>query len=83
MNTDEKSLSRVADLIKAKYYPEQYAAEQKAKEKHLKETLAFIEGVKTALALQEEEEAKNEDIKKSNILFKTDPLHPRGWSRNK
>ena len=83
MNTDEKSLSRVADLIKAKYHPEQYAAEQKAKEEHLKETLAFVEGVKAALALQEEEEAKNEDIKKSNILFKTDPLHPRGWSRNK
>lgn len=82
MNTDEKSLNRVADLIKAKYHPEQYAAEQKAKEEHLKETLAFVEGVKAALALQEEEKAKNEEIAKSQILFVSDPLNPRGWSRN-
>lgn len=82
MNNNDKSISMVADLIKAKYHPEQYAAEQKAREEHLKETLAFVEGIKAALALQEEEKAKEAEIKKSNILFKTDPLHPRGWSKN-
>lgn len=60
MNND-KSISMVADLIKAKYHPEQYAAEQKAKEEHLKETLAFVEGIKAALALQEEEKATRLD----------------------
>lgn len=82
MNNNDKSISMVADLIKAKFHPEQYAAEQKAKEEHLKETLAFVEGVKAALALQEEEKAKDAELKKANILFKTDPLNPRGWSRN-
>lgn len=52
MNADiEKSKKAVQDLIKQKYNPELYEAEQ-------------------------------EDLKKSKILFKTDPLHPRGWTKN-
>lgn len=82
MNNNDKSITMVADLLKQKYHPKEYAAEQKAKEEHLKETLAFVEGVKAALALQEEEQAKETELKKANILFKTDPLNPRGWSRN-
>ena len=77
MNNNDKSITMVADLLKQKYHPKEYAAEQKAKEEHLKETLAFVEGVKAVLALQEEE------LKKANILFKTDPLDPRGWTKNK
>lgn len=82
MNNNDKSISMVADLIKAKYHPEQYAAEQKAKEEHLKETKAFIDGVLAAYNQRKQEEAEQEEIKKSNVLFKTDPLNPRGWRRN-
>lgn len=75
-------MDETTKILLKQFHPERYEEEQKAKEKHLEETLAFVEGIKAALALQEEEKAKEAEIKKSNILFKTDPLHPRGWSKN-
>ncbi|MFY1051177.1 hypothetical protein ACOQNP_06080 [Ectopseudomonas khazarica] len=83
MNNDiEKSKKAVQDLIKQKYSPQEWEAEQEAKQKHLAETLAFVDGVLAAYNQRKEEEAKQEDLKKSKILFKTDPLHPRGWTKN-
>lgn len=82
MNTDEKSLNRVADLLKQKYKPELYEQEQKEKAESLKDTLNFIDGVLAVFYQQKEKEAKEEEIAKSKILFVTDPLHPRGWRRN-
>lgn len=83
MNNNDKSITMVADLLKQKYHPKEYAAEQKAKEEHLKETLAFVEGVEAALALKEEEKAKDAELKKANILFVTDPTSHCGFRPNK
>ncbi|WP_165674347.1 hypothetical protein [Metapseudomonas otitidis] len=82
MNND-KSISRVAEIIKAKYHPEQYKAEQEQKQRELNETLAFVDGVLAAYNAQKEKESKEAEIAKSQILFVTDPLHPRGWTKNK
>ncbi len=82
MNTDEKSLNRVADLLKQKYKPELYEQEQKEKAESLKDTLSFIDGVLAAYNQRKQEEAEQEEIRKSNVLFVTDHLHPRGWRRN-
>lgn len=70
------SLSLVGELIKKKYKPEQYAAEQAAKEESLKEMLAFVDGVLTAY---NQAKAKEEEIKKSGILFVSDPSSPCGF----
>lgn len=82
MITDiEKSKKAVQDLIKQKYQPAQWEAEQVQKKKEIDEMLAFVEGVVAEFNRKKSEEEKDAELKKANILFKTDPLNPRGWSR--
>ncbi|MCY1294410.1 hypothetical protein D3C85_1284490 [compost metagenome] len=75
MNQD-KSKSRVRDILKQKYNPEQWKAEQEQKERETAELLAFVEGIKAALSASEEiEKKKNAD----SILFRSDPTSPCGF----
>ncbi len=82
MNNNDKSITMVADLLKQKYHPQEWEAEQAQKKKETAELLAFVEGVVAEFNRKKDEEAKDAELKKANILFKTDPLNPRGWIRN-
>lgn len=70
----EKSKLAVRKLIMKEHRPEQYAEEQAEKEKALAETLAFVEGIKAALAAQEKEAQKS-------ILFKSNKYSPCGFTK--
>lgn len=83
MNTDvEKSKKAVRELIMKTYHPEQWAEAQEQKKKETAELLAFVDGVLAEYNRKKAEEEKDAELKKANILFKTDPLNARGWSRN-
>ncbi|OEC44947.1 hypothetical protein A7D27_06395 [Pseudomonas sp. 1D4] len=75
MNND-KSIQRTTEILKQRYQPELYAKEQEEKQKKLAETLAFIDGVLAAYELEKSR-------KDSEILFVTDPTHPKGFRPSK
>lgn len=79
----DKSIQRTTEILKQRYQPELYKAEQEQKKKDLAETLAFIDGVLAAYNAQKEKEAEEAEIAKSQILFVTDPLSPHGFRKNK
>lgn len=70
----QKAKQMVRELLMKQHHPEQYAEEQAQKAKELAETLAFVEGIKAALAIQEQEVQKS-------VLFKSDPSSPCGFVR--
>lgn len=69
--------SRVMELIKQKYHPEEWKAEQERKEQETAELLAFVDGV---LAEHNRKKLEEEKAKEDNILFKSDPTSPTGFS---
>lgn len=73
MNDIEKSKKMVHEIIMKTHHPEQWEAEQTKKAQDLADMLAFVEGVKAALAIQEE-------VKKG-VLFKSDKSSPCGFSK--
>lgn len=78
MNINDKSISMVADLIKAKYHPEQYAQEQAEKQAKLDELMSFVNGVLAGL-----DQAKQaQELAKGKPVFVTDANDPKGFRPN-
>ncbi|OFW96824.1 MAG: hypothetical protein A2W44_12585 [Acinetobacter sp. RIFCSPHIGHO2_12_41_5] len=71
----EKSKRAVRELIMKTHHPDKWAEQKAEKEKKTAELLAFVEGIKTALEQQENEESES-------ILFKSDSSS-RGFKLNK
>lgn len=76
---DDKSLSMVGELLKQRYHPELYKAEQEQKKKELAELMNFVDGVLAGLdqAKQAQEAAKGKPV------FVTDENDPKGFRPNR
>lgn len=74
MNNNDKSITMVADLLKQKYHPKEYAQEQEQKQKELDELMSFVSGVLAGL-----DQAKQaQEAMKGKPVFVTDENAPKG-----
>lgn len=78
MNINDKNISMVADLIKAKYNPEQYAQEQAEKQAKLDELMSFVNGVLAGL----DQVKQAQELAKGKPVFVTDANDPKGFRPN-
>ncbi|MCY1282313.1 hypothetical protein D9M68_849760 [compost metagenome] len=69
--------SRVMELIKQKFHPEEWKAEQERKERETAELMAYVDGVVAEYNRKKLEEEKD---KEDNILFKSDPSSSTGFT---
>lgn len=74
MNNNDKSITMVADLLKQKYHPKEYAQEQEQKQKELDELMSFVNGVLAGL-----DQAKQTQEAKGKPVFVTDENDPKGF----